>query len=212
MSLSPSTHVQGVPTLALNPADQLFHVCVHGLRWNSVPPLRWVADALMILNSSPEIDWNRLVTQARQRRLVLSLRKALTYLRDLLDTPIPPTILQRLQQIPLSKIERLEYQANTRVPGPMGGLPMAWFLYLRRSPSTSTLPPRLIGFPKYLQYLWAVEHLWQLPFVMASKGKRRMTSWSRTQLAPILLQRGTHLGFTVSRKLFCSTHSDEGGI
>ena len=187
-----SSQVQGVATLALNPTDQLFHVCVHGVRWNAVPPLRWVADAIMILNSSPTIDWQRLVSQARQRRLVLPLREALTYLRDLLDAPIPPAILQHLQEIPVSKIERLEYQVNTRVPGPMGGVPMAWFLYLRLSPSASTLPQRLIGFPKYLQDTWAVEHLSQLPFVMASKGKRRITTWSRTQLAPILRLKARH--------------------
>ncbi|MGB0383492.1 MAG: nucleotidyltransferase domain-containing protein [Ardenticatenaceae bacterium] len=185
-----STHVQGVPTLALNPADQLLHVCVHGIRWNPIPPLRWVADVMTILNTSPEIDWNRLVMQASQRRLLLPLREALTYLRELLDAPIPPAILTTLQQMRLSKAERLEYQVNTSWRGPTRVLPMHWFLYLRHSPSTSTLPQQLIGFPKYLQHLWAVEHLWQLPFFMASKGKRRMTSWSRTQFASILRQRG----------------------
>lgn len=48
-----SMEVDGAPTRALQPADQLLHVCLHGARWNQLPSIRWVADSLMILRSTP---------------------------------------------------------------------------------------------------------------------------------------------------------------
>ena len=76
-------NIQGVPTLTLNPTDQLLHVCVHGAAWDEVPPLRWVADAMMILKvAKSEIDWSRLLSQARKRQLVIPLRETIAYLRD----------------------------------------------------------------------------------------------------------------------------------
>src|SRR5262249_16277247 len=51
-----STDVAGVQTAALCPADQLFHACVHGVAWNPVPPLRWAADAVLVLQTGgPDI-------------------------------------------------------------------------------------------------------------------------------------------------------------
>lgn len=44
--------IHDVATHALNPTDQLLHICVHGARWNYTPPFRWVADAMSILNSA----------------------------------------------------------------------------------------------------------------------------------------------------------------
>ena len=90
--------LEGVPTRRLNPADELLHTSVHGVAWNVVPPFRWVADAMMLLNSSAaEIDWQRLVTQAEERRLTLLLRAALSYLRETMDAPIPPAVLARFE-------------------------------------------------------------------------------------------------------------------
>lgn len=55
-----SVKIENVQTLALCPADQLLHVFAHGVRWSEVPPFRWVADAMTVINSSQsEVDWNR---------------------------------------------------------------------------------------------------------------------------------------------------------
>ena len=40
--------VAGEPTLALDPTDQLLHVCVHGVQWDPTPAIRWVADAVTV--------------------------------------------------------------------------------------------------------------------------------------------------------------------
>jgi hypothetical protein len=54
--------IGGVKTLALSPTDQLLHTCWHGARWNEVPPIRWVADAMAVLGASAaEIEWASLL-------------------------------------------------------------------------------------------------------------------------------------------------------
>jgi hypothetical protein len=162
-----------VPTLALNPTDQLLHVCVHGLVWNAVAPLRWVADAVVILGAAhADIDWQRLVAQARKRRLVLPVRHALNYLRKALGATIPRETLSALAKEPVSRRERLEYRAMTRPPGILGELPLYWHRYLRLS-GAPTFGHALLGFPRYLQHTWRVASPWQVPLYAASVGIRR---------------------------------------
>jgi len=188
------TKIHDVPTHALNPTDQLLHVCVHGARWNPVPPFRWVADAMMILNTSQsEIDWNRLITQVEKYGLILPLRDTLNYLRDMLDILVPLPILQSLQDIPVSRIERIEYEARTRPPELVGPLRGLWFHYLRysRLVSGASLQHKLVGFPTVLQHIWGADHLWQVPFYAILKGMRRiwkMTVWYSNGLARMLSQ------------------------
>jgi hypothetical protein len=169
------TELHRVSTYALNPTDQLLHVCVHGAEWSPVPPFRWIADAMMILNTpQSEIDWNRLIAQTQKRRLILQVEGALSYLQDLLNAPIPPTVLQSMRNMPVSSMERIEYQARTRLSGLTGVTARNFFCYLRSSQlRKSTILRTLIGFPRFLQHVWALDHLWQVPLYAASKvGKR----------------------------------------
>ena len=87
-----TTALHGVRVSVLDATDQLFHTCAHGVKWEHVPPLRWIADAAMILGDpSVAIDWERLVRLADRLRLILPLRDALTYLERTLGLPVPPT-------------------------------------------------------------------------------------------------------------------------
>jgi hypothetical protein len=104
--------VDDVPVYALNPTDQLLQVCVYGAKSNTLSPLPWIADAMIILQTSPEIDWERLLIQTEQRHLILPLRYTLNYLYDRLAAPIPSTILQGLQNLSVSMQESLEYQVT----------------------------------------------------------------------------------------------------
>lgn len=105
-----STQISDVSARVLSPNEQFLHVCLHSLRWNSVPPIRWVADAMMIINSSAvEIDWSQLVTQAQQYRLVLPLKNMLMLLHEVLGANIPLSVLQNLQNLPASPFEQFEY-------------------------------------------------------------------------------------------------------
>jgi len=105
----------GVPTLAANPADMLLNVIVHGVKWNPEPAIRWIADAITLINSSdPGIDWGRLISQAKKHRVVLHLKKALNYLKDIYRPHIPSAYMKTINSIHTSPMEFLEYQYVTR--------------------------------------------------------------------------------------------------
>jgi hypothetical protein len=89
--------IGGVSTLRLCPADQLLHVCVHGI-WSEGERLRWVPDAITILRTTPVMDWQRVVHRARARALTLPLIDALDYLREAFGQPIPPHVLRSLRE------------------------------------------------------------------------------------------------------------------
>ncbi len=156
--------LDGVPTAVLNPADQLLHVCVHGMRWNDIPPLRWVADAITVLRASEHaLDWDRLIIQAEKRRLILPMRASLNYLRTLLEAPVPSGVLERLGNLPTSRLERFEHQYKTRPhwDRAFGYLPVLWCKHSRLAGDIG-LPAKLWGFLPFLQKYWGAEHWRQL--------------------------------------------------
>jgi hypothetical protein len=108
---------RGLRVKVLDPADQLLHVIAHGLRWNQVPPLRWVIDAVLILRQ-PEtgLDVMRLVEQAQRRCLVVPVRQALEYLKQRFDAPVPDAAIATLRRSPTSFLERWETRIETSDP------------------------------------------------------------------------------------------------
>jgi hypothetical protein len=145
--------VHSVATQALNPTDQLLHVCVHGIAWAPVPPVRWVADALTVLRAAQtEIDWNRLVSMAQRAHCSLQLSAALSYLVQKFDAAVPQDILQTLAQAPVSAAERKLFEAATRRSTLLGMLPVYWRRYqlhlAERKPLG--LARQWLGFPYYI--------------------------------------------------------------
>jgi len=163
--------INGVPAYALDPTDQLFQICVE-----SGPAGGWVADAMTIINfSSPEIDWNRLITHARKRFLFLRLRTALTYLHDLFGAAIPESVLTELNRRSVSRMERWEarYLASGYRSRRLGDIPFFWFDYLR-SRRLSSDENTVRGFVRYLQWRAESPSLPQLPLHLASACYRRV--------------------------------------
>ena len=170
--------INEVTTCALSPADQLLHIFAHGIKWNPVPPFRWIADAMTVVRSSHSvIEWNRLITLAKEHRLVLPVRDALDYLGDKLDAPLPLYVLQTFKNIPTSRIERIEYKYKTEnyLQKPLGYMPVIWFDYSRLS-RDKTLPLKVIGFVRYLQSFWGAESIWRLPIYAISMTGRKLRS------------------------------------
>ena len=160
------TQLHDFTVYALNPTDQLLHVCVHGAKRNSVPTIRWVADAALIIRTSQsEIDWDRLMTQASKRRLILPLKDTMHYLRDLLSLSIPPGALRHMRAMPVSKTERIENTIKTRYPVFIVLVIKEWFCYLRNAQLVrgTKLHPQFVGFLKFLQHSLFLDHLWQVP-------------------------------------------------
>jgi hypothetical protein len=173
--------IDGVNTRTLNPADHLLHVCAHGVRWDPLPPFRWVADAMAIMNSGAELEWSRLVAGAQKRRLVWPLKEALRYLREKFDAPVPDEILEKIENAPASKMDRLEYRYKTGnyETKALGYLPIHWFHYLRLE-NRAGAKYDLLAFAKYLERLCGVNNLRQLAARAAfRRGERIWKVFSR---------------------------------
>ncbi len=107
----------GVRTRSLCPADELLLVILHGLRWNAIPTYRWVVDAaLLCAGAIGPIDYERLVEQARKRRVTVMLRAGLAYLRRVADAPIPEQSMRALGSLRPRPLERAEFRAQTTQP------------------------------------------------------------------------------------------------
>jgi hypothetical protein len=146
-----ATTLHGVEVSVLDATDQLFHTCAHGVKWEHVPPVRWIADAAMILNDpAVEIDWDRLVRLTERQRLILSLRDALTYLEAAFGLPVPAVVLTALRDAAVSRAERWEYRFRSRAASPvLGRLREHWLRYRRLRRTREG--PDAIGFVGYLQ-------------------------------------------------------------
>jgi len=175
-----------VQTLALNATDQLLHICWHGARWNEVPPIRWIADAMAIMGeSAEEIDCARLLKQAQKHHIVMPVKDALEYLKKTFDAPVPDTLLKSLAAVRISKIERENYDValNPMAPPTTSKiLRMLYYDYRWLSSSTSSRFKSL-AFAKHLQAKWDIDRLWQVPlYVSIRMARRLLTAKSGTPL------------------------------
>lgn len=136
--------VAGAATLAPCPADELLLACVHGI-WSDGRPVRWVADALAVLRSSPELDWDRVLRRARAGAVTLPLALALEYLAEHFDAGVPRDVLAELERMRAPAIDRLTHRAWRGRPSKrrLVALALARYRRLRRLPPGPTREPSL---------------------------------------------------------------------
>jgi len=165
--------IHNVSTLALNPTDTLLHVIIHGLRWNPVPTVRWVADAVIIINCS-DIDWPRLIHQAQKRRLGMRLKAGLSYLHDKFPDCVPEMGFNEVKKIRISFVERIEYRyvMKSQEKNLLGTLPLFLIQYARFS-SDTRFYRAILGLPNYLQFCFRVSGMRGLLVLLLRKSLRR---------------------------------------
>jgi hypothetical protein len=172
-----SISIDNVPTYALNPTDTLLHVIIQGVKWNPEPSIRWIADAMTVLNSAnSEIDWLRLINQAQKRRVGFPLKMGLKFLHDTFHLCIPRTIMNDVNNIPVSFLERIESRYHTsdreiRENALLGGFPICLVEYLRKANGIGAFRA-VVELPKYLQYRLQTKHIRGLVFSLMSKSLR----------------------------------------
>jgi Uncharacterised nucleotidyltransferase len=164
------SNINGVTTQVLNPTHQLLHILVHGWRGDILGLIRWLADATIILNSCPDaIDWEELLSQAHKRKLVLRLKETLPLWRDLVGVTVPLEVFQNLQKLHISSIERLESKSvlGRRMPV-LWRFISVYTYYMKRGNQDGTAS--LLELARYLQDMWGIEQLWQLPLEVIKRG------------------------------------------
>lgn len=156
--------ILGTATRTLCASDLLLHAIVHGLVSQQDARARWAADSLVLMRHPDAVDWERLIQQATQRRLVLIVRSALGYLVDNLEAEVPVEVLTRLDSVPTTvRDERAFRRAlrrddyGSRVQG-LFDLGPIWAL--RRS----HLGVRaVLDLPTFLRDTWQVPNTMDLP-------------------------------------------------
>ena len=155
----------GYPIRVLGSTEQLMHVCVHGTEWDTVPTLRWVADAVTVLRTAAgDVDWDRLVRQAQRHRVVASTEATLTYLKDRFGAPVPQTALRALAAAPTTRRERAEFRFRASRPRRLQPLLRIWFGFLRdRCTRPESRGPWWLAFPRYLHRRWGTTGVSEVP-------------------------------------------------
>jgi hypothetical protein len=152
-------NLDGIATRMLDPALALVHALVHGLRSNPLPPVRWIADALILIRRSQDLEWRTVVDFGRAGQLTQRLHLGLGFLARHFNAPIPSATLRELASSHRGFMERTETAAvlyQTR--GLMGNAAVKPFIvltdYLRQADETGLR--RLPGFMRYIRRRLAV--------------------------------------------------------
>jgi hypothetical protein len=178
-------NLDGILANALSSADDLLFVLLRATRWEPVPPFRWLADAMAIVRSRQgDLDWDRLLYQARAHRVVLPVRRALGYLYHRLGQPIPAPILTAAEAVSISLAERVAYRVRRRPSTLFGRLPDLLFRYLDQSRGVSPLL-RMSGVVGWLQRVWGLPSARKVPAYVVRRAwaRARETSAGRSHFA-----------------------------
>jgi hypothetical protein len=146
-----------------SPAIHLLLLMCHGSRWNAVPTIRWIADAVTLVRSAPGLDWDRLVSEAIVRRVSLQTSEMLGYIRTRFALEIPARPIVELSAVRIGRDERTEYLVKTRGPGLRSGLQEVRWLYRRYRAINRHLPHhRGPGFAAFVRHVLDAPSLTQI--------------------------------------------------
>jgi hypothetical protein len=170
--------INNIATRALNPTDQLLHVCVHGFVFDDPAPIRWITDAITILRTS-QVDWNRLVKLSQHLRLHICLAATLGFLRDSFLAPIPSHVIDQITAVPTGISEQ---RYLTRLPRSERTKPEfiadRWVRHRRANPDVPALFS-LASLPRHLQLFFNLPRLTDLGPYAFSILRRRIVSTAR---------------------------------
>ncbi len=86
----------GTTVSTLAPEDLLLALCVHGAKecWGK---LKWICDVAELIRAYPNLDWDRVLTQAKQLHSQRMLLLGVGLVRQLLGVRLPETVLAAIQ-------------------------------------------------------------------------------------------------------------------
>lgn len=148
-----------------DPTDLLFHTIVHGHRWNTLPPFRWIVDAVELIQAAGDrLDMNRMMQTAERYHLHTRLTNGLVILKrhmtsagldaDIIPTPSPGYHAPRW--------ERLEHRlktAETEVVARTGNVAFDCWRWIRRFEGKS----RYSELANHLKQRWHIRRAAKLP-------------------------------------------------
>jgi hypothetical protein len=101
--------VAGARTLRPSATDLLLQVALHGLKYNPMSPIRWIADvATIVRKDGDRIDWEAALAYAARARMSLHLGTGLQFLASEIGVPIPEQVLQQVSNAKPTLLESIE--------------------------------------------------------------------------------------------------------
>lgn len=168
--------IAGISFPSMNATDLLWHVCAHGTIGDEIPSIRWVADAWMILHSPDyAIDWEIFLNAIQRRNLDFSVGCALRYLQKEFNAPVPISVVETLERVPPSWLERWEQRIVSRPRGLLGALPLHCVNYIRHARGQN-LWRKISGAPVFFQRTWGISGARNLPAQVIKKAAKRLAS------------------------------------
>jgi hypothetical protein len=145
---------QGTPVRVLSPEDQIMHTCAHGVKWNTLPPIRWIPDLMTIIEADRAlIDWDRLLLRTRERNLTAAVRACLRFVHANFAADVPSFMLDGLAATRVSRkeVDRFLFRASPPRPDSLRGrVAKEWMLYDSRVETRNRFRKALY-FPVYLR-------------------------------------------------------------
>jgi Uncharacterised nucleotidyltransferase len=154
--------------LTLCPEDHVFHLLGHGLRVSDVPPLRWIADAAMVLRARPGFDWHILIEEAQATEMAVPVARGLSFLVEHEFAGAGAAeALRRLEAMPSRRADRYLFAGQMKPPGLLYSLLRPFLLYRRlRGLSPAAAKP---GFSRFLADLWGLRARRSIPGAFLGK-------------------------------------------
>ena len=162
----------------LTPTAHLLKLLVDGDgRAGGVTP-RWVTDVYRTISLYPSnIAWNELLDQAKSWSLTLPLKHHLKYFVSIVNPDLSSALLQKIEGLPSTKMEALEYAAQFKRTsgreGLLSRLSVHWCQYVRMA-GKRNLVGKVVGFAGYLKKIWNVNYIWQIPIYVIFRSVRRI--------------------------------------
>jgi len=164
-------------TRTLNASDHLVHTCVHAFRWDAVTTLRWIPDAITILQTSyDQIDWERVVTIAKKFRLIIQIRSALDYLANMFNAPIPKVVHQNLALLSTTRLELKENKVRMQNRSIVGDWIADYYRFrtYSRIPNNKKSMLKMLYLPLFFKNVWGITSWWKLPLILIGKITNRL--------------------------------------
>lgn len=148
-----------VPVRRFDPVDHLLYVGAQRRPPVARPEFWGAVDVMLIVDAvNGRVEWTRLVREVGRRGLAPWLGDTLRHLDDALDAPFPAEIVRRVAaEHGVPPVAALPPHAT--IPQEIARL---WARYCAFGGDLG-LVRRLVYFPRYLQYLWRLESLRDVP-------------------------------------------------
>jgi hypothetical protein len=142
--------------LTLDPVDHLLLILAHASRWDEAAPIRWVADAVLLIQAVDHFNWPRFVSLAKDRRLTAPAGALLVYLQGQMAMEVPATVLAELAAATGSDdIQRLTMRSRPDVSG--GGEELLYLLRRwRRLRQDQNLRGKVPGLMRFLCHILGI--------------------------------------------------------